>query len=101
MELTDKALKIITHYGFDKQKYIVIEEMSELIQAIIKLDRYKDDKEYFKYMDNFREELADVYLMILQLMLSDKEQYDIVKKIADIKADRQLERMEIENGKGN
>ena len=93
MALTDKAIKIITHYGFDKQKYIAIEEMSELIQAIIKLDRYKDDKEYFKYMDKFREELADVYLMILQLMLSDKELYDIVKRIADIKADRQLEKI--------
>ena len=90
--LLDKCLEIINYYGVEPQQKIAIEEMAELTQAIIKLER---NTEYIKYKNNYIEELADCYLILLQLIMKSD-----IKKIYDIaikKANRQLKRIKDEN----
>jgi len=59
----DLAYKIIRHYGAEHQKDILIEECAELIQATEKSRRLDDRPELTADMV---EELADVYIMIMQ-----------------------------------
>jgi NTP pyrophosphatase (non-canonical NTP hydrolase) len=58
-------LKAVTVYGERQQEDVAIEELSELIKALIKHRRYntKETKE------NIIEELADVYIMLIQLTI--------------------------------
>lgn len=55
--------KAIDTYGYDLQKQVAIEEMSELTKEICKDFRGKDNK------DNIIEEIADVDIMLTQLMI--------------------------------
>ena len=59
----DLAYKIIRHYGAEHQKDILVEECAELIQATEKSRRQPDSPELTADMV---EELADVYIMIMQ-----------------------------------
>ena len=85
--------QIIAHYGDRAQRHILIEECAELTQAVIKCERGCDGAD-----DNFIEELADVSIMIEQMIQSlclyDLQRYNetLKKKIS-----RQLERMQLEN----
>ena len=54
--------KAIDTYGYDLQKQVAIEEMSELIKEICKDFRGKENRE------NIIEEIADVQIMLYQLM---------------------------------
>ena len=57
------AAKIIRHYGTEHQKDILIEECAELIQAVEKSRRFGEPPELTADMV---EEMADVYIMIMQ-----------------------------------
>ena len=59
----DLAAKIIRHYGTEHQKDILIEECAELIQAVEKTRRFGEPPELTADMI---EEMADVYIMIMQ-----------------------------------
>lgn len=63
--------KAIDTYGYDLQKQVAIEEMSELTKEICKDFRGKQNRE------NIIEEIADVQIMLYQLMamynISDTE----------------------------
>lgn len=59
----DLAAKIIRHYGTEHQKDILIEECAELIQAVEKTRRFGEPPELTADMV---EEMADVYIMIMQ-----------------------------------
>ena len=68
---------------------LFIEELSELIQAIIKLERWKNGDEclrvsYNEINNNIYEELADVIIMILQFSwkkrISHKDLLDGISK---------------------
>ena len=62
----DKALKT---YGISAQTLQLSEEVGELLQAASKLLRGTDNgKISFKLLDNFAEELADVWFVSEQLM---------------------------------
>ena len=80
---------IANHYGLKSQSLIAIEEMSELTKELCKDNRgYDRDKDII-------EELADVSIMIEQLInLYDCQ--DDVSKMIDYKLERQLRRMEQE-----
>ena len=54
-------------YGEQSQRYQCIEEMSELIKELCKLDRYKGTDNESQILDNIKEELADVLNMVEQL----------------------------------
>ena len=80
-------LQALSRYGVDAQDDIAIEEMSELTKAIIKNRRY----ETFATLENLYEELADVYIMLEQIMMSlDK---DRVQSYIDSKLERLNERL--------
>lgn len=77
-------------YGIDKQLDIAIEEMAELTKAIIKHRRYAS----FETYENFCEEVADVAIMLEQIILStkcDKVETYAMAKVARLK--HRLEQM--------
>ena len=79
----EKLLEIIAFYGYEKQKLKAIEEMSELTKAICKDDR-----------ENIIKELADVKIMIAQLMLIYNIDVEEVFKVMDSKVERTMNRIE-------
>ena len=67
-------LNALKKYGVDAQDDIAIEEMSELTKAIIKNRRYKT----FSTLENLYEELADVSIILEQMMMSlDKDRVQV------------------------
>lgn len=59
---------------------MLIEELSELIQALIKLQRWDNGETTLKYnideiYNNLYEELADVFIMMLQFIYKNKIEY--------------------------
>ena len=93
----DERLKIIAdHYGIDSQLDILQEELSELIQAVSKYRRYGSV--------NIVEEIADVYIMLGQVVyLLDKQKqrvdvYAFFSLMIEKKIRRQLKRIDEEAG---
>lgn len=60
---TNTCAQILNHYGFNNQREILVEECAELIQAVSKCKRND-----INVSDNFIEELADVSIMIEQML---------------------------------
>jgi hypothetical protein len=90
--IDDKKLQqIIEHYGVVHQERKAVEEMSELIKELAKKWNCKDRSEVMTIYANALEEIADVYIMIRQLMLM----YDqsAILQIAEHKVDRTIRRM--------
>ena len=77
-------MDIINYYGKDHQKMKAIEELSELIKAICKND-----------VENIKEEIADVYIMLSQLRIIYRLDDKIIEKIEDEKIKRTIDRMKI------
>jgi NTP pyrophosphatase (non-canonical NTP hydrolase) len=102
MEIKEKLLKVINHYGVMHQLKYLQSEVFELNEAIIK-------QEYDKYLhcsvedeslkEHIKEELADVYVMLDQLQyyyeIDDMDLFEVM----DYKLDRQLERIKNETKK--
>lgn len=97
--MKNKLLKIINHYGIDKQLKYIHSEYFELDEAIINLF----NEEYIEYPEieeshkkHITEELADIMVMLKQFQyyygITDKE----IENIMNYKIDRQLERIEME-----
>lgn len=84
-----KLNTIFNYYGRKGQEYKLVEEMAELIQAIIKNNR-----------ENIIEEMADVQNIILQLRLNfnSSERKQFVETF-NKKIERQLNRIESENNR--
>lgn len=102
MILTDSMLLkteyIANNYKFDDQVDVLIEEMSELAKALLKNRRAKKGytQEIIKETSkNVREELADVEIMLQQIIYLT-ESDEIVLKIINEKLNRQLERIKHE-----
>lgn len=86
-EQQEIMLKALNKYGVAAQDDIAIEEMSELTKAIIKVRRYNNSDTY----ENLCEELADVFIMCEQILMSlDK---DKVQSYIDAKLERLNERL--------
>lgn len=86
-----QANLILDHYGIEHQKAKTIEELAELIVALQK-NLLSDTDDLSKEV---LEEIADVEIMILQL-LSYKGEFSIVYEIIDQKLGRQLDRIKEE-----
>ena len=96
MKFTEEQKQIMLNalktYGVDAQDDIAIEEMSELTKAIIKNRRYKT----FSTLENLYEEIADVSIMLEQMMMSlDK---DRVQVYVNQKLERLNERLGEDDG---
>ncbi len=81
-----KADYILNHYGAISQMFKTQEEMSELNVEIV---NFLTDKNY-----NIEEEIADVWIMLLQLQLALNA--DNIDRIIDEKLDRQIARIKVE-----
>lgn len=57
----------VNKYGEKSQRTQAIEEMSELIKELCKLDRFLGTEKEKEVKDNIREEIADVLNMVEQL----------------------------------
>ena len=78
----------IDRYGIDSQTDVAIEEMSELIKALIKYRR----RASVKTLQNIEEEIADVSIMLSQLVMIYSNAEEIQKQI-DQKLARQIVRL--------
>ena len=87
-----RCKSVISHYGTDKQSLKACEELAELIRSISKL-RFKLSDEN---VENLKEEIADVEIMIEQMKhlynVSDEE----IDRIVEQKLDRTFKRIEEE-----
>lgn len=94
--IKEKALEIINHYGVLVQLKYFQSEVFELIEAILtgKLTDLDNEALY-----HIAEEIADVMLMLKQFQEYYKISDDRIGEIMHYKADRQLKRIEEENGK--
>lgn len=101
MDRNEKIQKIARFYGYDAQSRQCIEECSELIQAINKYWRkrdgqaFKDVIERTKSKDNMLEEIADVQIMLWQMVYLLNAD---VTPIIEQKLNRQLERIKCDEG---
>ena len=86
-EQTEIMLNALGKYGVAAQDDIAIEEMSELTKAIIKSRRYNNSDTY----ENLCEELADVFIMCEQILMSLDR--DKVQSYIDAKLERLNERL--------
>lgn len=89
-DLQEKQLQIIEYYGIDKQYEQLIEECSELIQAICKFKRYDNDECQIQVI----KEIADVENLIEQFKLKDDFVKSGVATVKEYKVNREIERIE-------
>lgn len=68
-------------WGQDAQTLMMIEEMSELTKAICKLYRATDDGSASAAVENIREEMADVQIMLdqMKIMFGDTAEHERAK----------------------
>ena len=87
--MTEEIEFIADIFGFEKQSQQAMEELAELIQALSKYNRGKENA-----LENVIEEIADVEIMIEQLkyLLNIKEEQ--VEKIKSLKVCRTLTQIE-------
>lgn len=75
--------KILEHYGEESQAFKTIEELAELQRAIARMD-----------LDNIHEEIADVLIMISQLINFNGIDKDKITDLIEYKVNRQLKRID-------
>ena len=80
MEMNKVLELALATYGFDMQRLIAIEEMSELTKELVKEKRGQDN------LENIIEEIADVEIMLTQLKIhygiKEDVQYEVNEKVA-------------------
>lgn len=91
-EVLQQAIDI---YGSRAQEEMAIEEMSELTKAIVKRHRAKDKEAYDRAMQNISEEMADVIIMLTQLLMFYRNR-KAVQKAVEEKVKRLAGRLESE-----
>lgn len=90
LEDLDLRKQIAKHYGLQIQENQLIEEMAELTQAICKINR--DGCNNISYFENLIEEIADVKLVLSQVIMLLKCEQE-VQKIINQKIERTIERI--------
>ena len=100
-EQTEKALKILEHYGAEKQRRQLVEECAELIQAVTKLERAQESGEMQSIVEKTLDlvgELVDVRIMLQQITMSlfNDVSKNMIYDQFEYKLQRQLDRIEKE-----
>lgn len=93
-EALENNIKIVEHYGYEKQIPVWIEEMSELTKELCKWSRKGLSEELEEHI---KEEITDVIICLDQLKNVLNYTDDELIKEYNFKVERQLER--IKNGK--
>jgi NTP pyrophosphatase (non-canonical NTP hydrolase) len=97
--MQEKLKTIANHYKLEKQSRQLNEELAELIQANSKYIRYSDSNMEWRYLQNICEEVADVQVMIEQILYLLNIDKNAIEEIKMKKIDRQLERIKLEQEK--
>ena len=87
---SDKVKKIAEHYGLRNQLKQLAEECSEL--SVESLHYIREGRG----IERISEEIADVLIMIQQIIYLIGHGYEDIEKYAEFKLDRQLRRIERE-----
>jgi NTP pyrophosphatase (non-canonical NTP hydrolase) len=88
MEIKEVQNAVIAKYGKEHQTFVAIEEMSELMKALTKNMRGEHNRQ------DIVEELADVYIVLDQIMVMHGIDLDDVVKEMNFKAKRLADRLE-------
>ncbi|MBR4627763.1 MAG: hypothetical protein IKO47_08705 [Ruminococcus sp.] len=91
--MNDKIDQIAANYTFKQQRAVFVEECSEAIQAVCKLERATEETlyDYAEAITALTSEVADVLIMAQQMRLflgADKVDKEINRKL-----ERQLQRI--------
>jgi NTP pyrophosphatase (non-canonical NTP hydrolase) len=98
--MKNKLKEIADYYKLDTQSRQLNEELAELIQANSKYSRYSENNSMnWEYLQNMCEEIADVQIMIEQMLYLLDIDNKAIEKIKMKKIDRQLERIKLEQEK--
>lgn len=89
-EQIEQCRRIVKCNGVTLQKFVAIEELAELQQAISK---YQREQVIFN-IDNITEEIADVYIILEELKHLFPMYEDEIEKQIDYKIKRELKRIE-------
>ncbi|MHB9925448.1 hypothetical protein [Clostridium botulinum] len=92
-EQIEQCRRIVKCNGVTLQKFVAIEELAELQQAISK---YQREQVIFN-IDNIAEEMADVYIILEELKYICAIYDDEIKKQIEYKIKRELKRIEDKN----
>ena len=93
LDHTDQRIKkIALHYGYDIQSIKLIEETSELQQAICK---HRESKDKAKTLIDIKGEIADVYVVLEQMKYLLNIKDEELEEIKDSKINRQLLRIKL------
>jgi len=87
----DNLIKIINHYGKKKQESKAVEELIELAELVIK-DVNKNEWS----AEDMYEEIADVFVMLSQLIIIFEIDIDYLQLVINRKIQRTLKRIEVE-----
>jgi NTP pyrophosphatase (non-canonical NTP hydrolase) len=95
---TELLNRAIDTYGTNAQIDKAIEEMGELIQALLKERHSRVTEEHNISLAHVEEELTDVYIMLSQLMIIFRERYkafdnESVQSMANYKIERLRKRL--------
>ena len=97
--MENKLKTIADFYKLETQSRQLNEELAELIQANSKYLRYSDSDVEWQYLQNICEEVADVQIMIEQMLYLLDIDKQAIEEIKMKKIDRQLERIKVEKEK--
>ena len=88
MEQDDKLKKITNHFGIQTELTKLSEELGELLNECY--------KQYYinEGLDNIEDELADVYVLLMQIELFFKTDTIKISRIIDQKIDRTVKRID-------
>lgn len=98
MTTEQKIQYIADHYGYESQSRQLVEELSELIQAVCKHNRAYEERPISASCDcperdEIAEEIADVCIMVWQLCYLLGISNERIDQIAEKKLARQIERI--------
>ena len=97
---TDVLKRAITTYGKEEQMMMMVEEAAELIQAINKVRRAKNDAEEIRAMEHLAEEVADCFIVLMQMKLMVcKKRVDEILNYKMNRLKENLDKQEVKNVK--
>ena len=97
---TDVLKRAITTYGKEEQMMMMVEEAAELIQAINKVRRAKNDAEEIEAMEHLAEEVADCFIVLMQMKLMVcKKRVDEILNYKMNRLKENLDKQEVKNVK--
>lgn len=101
--MKDKLLQIVEHYGIQHQAKKLIEEASELLEAIVEYETCMTAEydipltEIVKRKEHIKEEYADINVVLSQIGLFYEILSSEVLEIGEQKVNRQIGRMKNES----